>query len=50
MIAERASNLSARATAGFLSRAKKAQLNFPPHFLPAVRAHLKRMEHNDDTA
>lgn len=44
MIAARAIELSARATAGFLSRAEKAKLRFPKHFLPAVRAHLQRME------
>ncbi len=44
MIAERATDLSARATAGFLARASRAQLRFPAHFLPAVRAHLKRMQ------
>ena len=35
--------LSVRATAGFLARAELGTLNFPPGFLPAVRAHLRRM-------
>lgn len=48
MIAVRAAELSARATAGFLSRAEKARLRFPKHFLPAVRAHLQRMERSRD--
>jgi DNA (cytosine-5)-methyltransferase 1 len=44
LISKRATNLSARATAGFLARATKSQLRFATHFLPAVRAHLERME------
>jgi DNA (cytosine-5)-methyltransferase 1 len=35
--------LSARATAGFLSRAEASSLRFVPGFLDAVRTHLKRM-------
>jgi DNA (cytosine-5)-methyltransferase 1 len=35
--------LSAKATAGFLSRAEVAQLRFIPGFLDAIRAHLQRM-------
>jgi DNA (cytosine-5)-methyltransferase 1 len=35
--------LSARATAGFLERASRSALRFPPGFLQAVRAHLERM-------
>lgn len=35
--------LSARATAGFLDRASRGSLRFPPGFLNAVRAHLGRM-------
>lgn len=35
--------LSAKATAGFLSRAEVAKLRFPSGFLDAVRAHLARM-------
>lgn len=36
-------DLSAKATAGFLSRAEIAKLRFPAGFLSAVRAHLARM-------
>ncbi len=36
--------LSAKATAGFLSRAQMATLRFPEGFLDAVKAHLARME------
>lgn len=36
--------LSAKATAGFLSRARSGSLRFPPGFLDAVEAHLRRME------
>jgi DNA (cytosine-5)-methyltransferase 1 len=36
-------DLSAKATAGFLSRAAVAKLRFPAGFLDAVRAHLARM-------
>jgi DNA (cytosine-5)-methyltransferase 1 len=36
--------LSAKATAGFLSRAQVAPLKFDDGFLDAIRAHLKRME------
>jgi DNA (cytosine-5)-methyltransferase 1 len=43
-IGKRSRDLSARATAGFLSRAERARLRFPKHFLPAVRAHLERMQ------
>ncbi len=35
--------LSARATAGFLARAENSSLRFEPGFLDAVRRHLKRM-------
>lgn len=35
--------LSARATAGFLDRARRAKLRFPQGFLSAVDAHLARM-------
>jgi len=35
--------LSARATAGFLSRARQAKLRFEPGFLDIVAAHLDRM-------
>ena len=35
--------LSAKATAGFLERANRAQLRFQPGFIDAVRAHLQRM-------
>lgn len=35
--------LSAKATAGFLSRTNHASLRFPPRFLDALRKHLKRM-------
>jgi DNA (cytosine-5)-methyltransferase 1 len=35
--------LSAKATAGFLSRAEVAPLNFDDGFLDAIRAHLQRM-------
>ena len=34
--------LSARATAGFLSRTRRSTLRFPPGFLEAVRRHLER--------
>jgi DNA (cytosine-5)-methyltransferase 1 len=36
--------LSARATAGFLSRTEISSLRFVPGFLDAVRAHLRQME------
>lgn len=36
--------LSRRATAGFFARTARASLRFPPGFLPAVEAHLRRME------
>lgn len=36
--------LSRRATAGFLERTNRSSLNFPTGFLPAIRAHLKKME------
>lgn len=35
------SPLSERATAGFLSRAERARLKFPPGFLDAMRTHLQ---------
>jgi DNA (cytosine-5)-methyltransferase 1 len=35
--------LSVKATAGFLERAQVSRLRFPPGFLPAVEAHLKRV-------
>jgi DNA (cytosine-5)-methyltransferase 1 len=40
--------LSAKATAGFLSRAEVAPLNFAAGFLDAVRSHLKRMDQRGD--
>ncbi len=36
-------DLSAKATAGFLSRAYQAKLRFPPGFLEALEGHLARM-------
>lgn len=39
--------LSARATAGFLSRAEASTLRFVPGFLDAVRAHLDRMRQEE---
>jgi DNA (cytosine-5)-methyltransferase 1 len=36
--------LSAKATAGFLARARSGSLRFPPGFLDAVENHLRRME------
>lgn len=36
--------LSVKAAAGFLSRARTGSLRFPPGFLDAVEAHLRRME------
>jgi DNA (cytosine-5)-methyltransferase 1 len=36
--------LSRRATAGFLARTEQAQLRFPPGFIAAIKAHLRRME------
>jgi DNA (cytosine-5)-methyltransferase 1 len=36
--------LSIKATAGFLSRARKARLKFAPGFLDALRVHLDQME------
>lgn len=36
-------DLSAKATAGFLSRARQAKLRFPEGFLDAVEAHLERV-------
>jgi DNA (cytosine-5)-methyltransferase 1 len=36
--------LSAKATAGFLSRTRLSSLRFPPGFLVAVAAHLARVE------
>ena len=36
--------LSAKATAGFLSRARKGSLRFPPGFLETLDRHLARME------
>jgi DNA (cytosine-5)-methyltransferase 1 len=41
--------LSARATAGFLSRAEASSLRFVPGFLESVRAHLKCMRHDEAT-
>lgn len=35
--------LSPRATAGFLSRAKKSSLRFAPGFLEALERHLQRV-------
>lgn len=39
--------LSARATAGFLSRAEASRLRFVPGFLEAVRTHLDMMREHD---
>jgi len=39
--------LSTRATAGFLSRADRGGLRFPPKFLFALRMHLERMKVSD---
>jgi DNA (cytosine-5)-methyltransferase 1 len=36
--------LSARATAGFLSRTRVAKLRFPPGFIAAVEAHLRHVD------
>ncbi len=36
--------LSAKATSGFLARTQRSNLRFPDGFLPAVRAHLKRVQ------
>jgi DNA (cytosine-5)-methyltransferase 1 len=36
--------LSVKATAGFLERTGRSSLRFPEGFLPAVRAHLARMQ------
>jgi DNA (cytosine-5)-methyltransferase 1 len=36
--------LSVRATAGFLSRAEKSDLRFPPRFLNGIRKHLSAMK------
>ncbi len=36
--------LSLKATAGFLNRTRKGSLRFPEGFIPAVEAHLHRME------
>jgi DNA (cytosine-5)-methyltransferase 1 len=38
-----ATPLSAKATAGFLGRAERGGLRFPPDFLAALRAHLARV-------
>lgn len=35
--------LSAKATAGFLARTERSRLRFPPHLIPALRAHLRRV-------
>lgn len=35
--------LSAKATAGFLARTERSSLKFPPHLIPALRAHLRRL-------
>ncbi|MBU3693717.1 MAG: DNA cytosine methyltransferase [Rhodocyclaceae bacterium] len=40
--------LSARATAGFYSRTKRAKLRFEPGFIEAVRNHLRAMGGNPD--
>jgi DNA (cytosine-5)-methyltransferase 1 len=40
--------LSAKATAGFLSRTEESCLRFVPGFLAAVRAHLRQMERRSD--
>lgn len=36
--------LSAKATRGFLQRTRQSRLRFPPGFINAVEAHLRRME------
>ena len=36
--------LSERATAGFLSRAKKGNLRFPNDFISSLEKHLKKMQ------
>jgi len=36
--------LTRHATAGFLDRTKQGSLRFPPGFIRAVEAHLRRME------
>lgn len=41
--------LSARATAGFYSRTKRAKLRFEPGFIDAVRTHLRRMGGDPDS-
>src|SRR5690606_4636679 len=43
-------DLSPKATAGFLSRARKGSLRFPPGFLEALANHLERMEGRAITA
>ena len=42
--------LSAKATRGFLSRAERAKLRFPPNFLEALRRHLARFDETLDCA
>lgn len=42
-LTEEITPLSAKATAGFLSRAERGGLRFPPDFLAALRAHLVRV-------
>jgi DNA (cytosine-5)-methyltransferase 1 len=42
--------LSERATAGFLSRAERGGLRFPPEFLATLRAHLKRIREDAPVA
>lgn len=41
--------LSARATAGFLARTDRSRLRFPPHLIPALRIHLRRVSGGLDT-
>lgn len=40
--------LSEKATAGFLSRAERGGLRFPPDFLQSLRAHLKKYAVSDE--
>jgi DNA (cytosine-5)-methyltransferase 1 len=42
--------LSEKGTAGFLARARTGSLRFPPGFLDAVEAHLRRMQAGASTA
>jgi DNA (cytosine-5)-methyltransferase 1 len=42
--------LSAKATSGFIGRAERGGLRFPPEFLATMRAHLERMQSAPKTA